>query len=184
MLLKIDISDGFYRINLAIDDIPKLGVAFPTKPGEPKLVAFPLVLPMGWKNSPPIFSAATETVADLANQEIRRGRAPSAHPLDEAAEAVTPECPLEGAPRGGGASAEPDPPRDPSLPASGRPAAYVDVFIDDFVALAQGRGNSRRVRRILLHAVDELDGRPLDATDDRFRRKPVSLKKLRKGDCS
>ena len=95
-LLKLDVSDGFYGVNLAVDDIPKLGVVFPTKPGEPELVAFPLVLPMGWKNSPPIFSAATETVADLANERIRRGDAPAAHPLDEAAEAVTPECPFEG----------------------------------------------------------------------------------------
>ena len=46
-LLKLDISDGFYQVNLNIDNVPKLGVAFPTKPGKPKLVAFPLVLPMG-----------------------------------------------------------------------------------------------------------------------------------------
>ena len=90
-LLKLDISDGFYRVNLNVDDIPKLGVAFPTRPGEPKLVALPLVLPMGWKNSPPIFSAATETIADLANQRIRAGVTPAAHPLDVAAEAVTPD---------------------------------------------------------------------------------------------
>ena len=118
-LLKLDISDGFYRIDLAIDDIPKLGVAFPTKPGEPKLVAFPLVLPMGWKNSPPIFSAATETIADLANQRMRRAGVPAAHPLDEAAEAVLPECPLEGAPRGGGSGAEPAPPPGPVAPSLG-----------------------------------------------------------------
>jgi hypothetical protein len=47
-LIKIDISDRFYRIALNIDDIPKLGVVFPTLPGEEPLVAFPLVLPMGW----------------------------------------------------------------------------------------------------------------------------------------
>ena len=55
-LMNVDLSNGFYRINLNIDDIPKLGVGFPTKPGEPPLVAFPLVLPMGWKSvlpSPP-----------------------------------------------------------------------------------------------------------------------------------
>ena len=45
-MMKVDLSDGFYRVNLNIDDIPKLGVAFPTKPGEEQLVAFPLVLPM------------------------------------------------------------------------------------------------------------------------------------------
>ena len=68
-ILKLDISDGFYQVNLSIDDVPKLGVAFLTKPGKPKLVAFPLVLPMGWKNSLPICSAATETIADLANHQ-------------------------------------------------------------------------------------------------------------------
>ena len=46
-LLKVDISGDFYRANFNIDDVPKLGVAFPTKPGEPQPVAFPLVLPMG-----------------------------------------------------------------------------------------------------------------------------------------
>ena len=50
-LMKVDMSDGFYRVGLNIDDIPKLGVVFPTQPGEEQLVALPLVLPMGWKNS-------------------------------------------------------------------------------------------------------------------------------------
>jgi hypothetical protein len=36
-LIKLDISDGFYRIALNVDDIPKLGVAFPTAPGEAAL---------------------------------------------------------------------------------------------------------------------------------------------------
>ena len=93
-LLKVDLSDGFYRVNLNIDDIPKLGVVFPTKPGEPQLVAFPLVLPMGWKNSPPIFSTATETVADLTNHQLRANLALPTHPLDERAEAVQPDNPL------------------------------------------------------------------------------------------
>ena len=161
-LLKLDISDGFYRVNLNIEDVPKLGVAFPTKPGEPQLVAFPLVLPMGWKNSPPIFSAATETIADLANQRIKKGAPPPAHPLDEEAEAVTPGCPFGGTCPAAATGAAAGPPRDPSLPATGRSTAYVDVFVDDFVALAQGRSGSRRVRRILLHAVDDVL-RPLEA---------------------
>ena len=46
-LMKIDIADGFYHINLNINDIPKLGVVFPTLPGEEPLIALPLVLPMG-----------------------------------------------------------------------------------------------------------------------------------------
>jgi hypothetical protein len=59
-MIKLDISDSFYRIGLNIDDIPKLGVVFPMLPGDEPLIAFPLVLPMGWMNSPPIFLTATD----------------------------------------------------------------------------------------------------------------------------
>jgi hypothetical protein len=209
-LSKLDISDGFYRINLAIDDIPKLGVVFPVKEGEEPLVAFPLVLPMGWANSPPIFSAATETSADLANEAIQRGDAPPSHPLDDLAatldDPVPQLVPTDGcAARSNPASpaiASPHPTpsptaapssstqlpihdteRDPSLPSSSNHAAYVDVFVDDFIALCQGDSNRRRIRRILLRAVDQVF-RPNDFHDDQFRREPVSLKKLKQGDVS
>ena len=39
------------------------------------------------------------------------------------------------------------------------------------------------MRCIFLHAIDDVL-RPLDAMDNPFHREPVSLKKLRKGDCS
>ena len=92
-MMKVDLSDGFYRICLNINDIPKLGIVFPSKvPGE-QLIAFPLVLPMGWKNSPPIFSSFTETSADLANARCLSTRDPEPHPLDDAAHAV--QCPLQ-----------------------------------------------------------------------------------------
>jgi hypothetical protein len=61
--------------------------------------------------------------------------------------------------------------------------AYVDVFVDDFIALAQEYPNSRRVRQILLHAIDDVF-RPLDSMDGPFRLQPTSLKKLEQGDCS
>ena len=66
-LLNIDLGDGFYHVNLNMDDIPKLGVVFPINPGEEPLIALPLVLLMGWKHRPPFFSTASETIVDLAN---------------------------------------------------------------------------------------------------------------------
>ena len=39
-LSKIDIADGFYRIWLLLRDIPKLGVLFPNREGEPQIVDF------------------------------------------------------------------------------------------------------------------------------------------------
>ena len=49
-LSKIDIADGFYRIQLSARDVPKLAVLLPTGPGEEPMVAFPMVLPMEWVN--------------------------------------------------------------------------------------------------------------------------------------
>ncbi len=63
---------------------------------------------------------------------------------------------------------EPYPDRDPSLPTIGAPAIYVDVFVDDFVGLAQTHKNC--VRRTLLEAVDE-DFWPLSLSDSPTRPK-------------
>jgi hypothetical protein len=81
-LSKIDIADGFYRIWVNANDVPKLGVVVPTLPVQPKIIDFQLVLPMGWMQSPPLFTAATETVADLANQELHDLAPAQPHRLD------------------------------------------------------------------------------------------------------
>ena len=215
-LIKVDISDGFYRVDLNIDDIPKLGLIFPTEHGEEPLVAFPLVLPMGWKNSPPIFSTATETIADLANQRLLSNIDPLHHPLDDLAHSIPSPSPFQPpsppavdcSPVGRDSLLPSSPPsvdvspdgrdtlplspasvdlspvaRDPSLPFPKEPLSYIDVFVDDFIGLAQHQSNCRRVRRILLTAIDDVF-RPNDHNDSPARREPVSLKKLRQGDCS
>ena len=46
-LIKVDISNSFYRIAININNIPKLGIIFPTEKGKQPLVALPLVLPIG-----------------------------------------------------------------------------------------------------------------------------------------
>jgi hypothetical protein len=84
-LLKVDIADGFYRVYVAPRDVPKLGVAFPHRDGEEPLVAFPLALPMGWTESPPYFTAFTETIVDVANSRLATGDDPLPHRLDRAA---------------------------------------------------------------------------------------------------
>jgi hypothetical protein len=195
-MLKIDLSDGFYRIPVRADDITKLGVVFPTAPGEPPLVAFPLVLPMGWTESPPTFCAATETIVDLANQYMEHWDPPQ-HPLEAAAS--TPPERLDDRPMFTVPAPIPSPPgpdcsRPTALPPlprrrrrrqRRRPLAYADVFVDDEIQLAQGSpARLNRLRRVLLH-VNDLVFRPndeLDAPDT--RKEPVSVKKLRNGDAS
>jgi hypothetical protein len=179
-IIKVDIADGFYRVALVPDSAPGLGVILPRSPGEPHLVAIPLVLPMGWVESPPQFCAVTETAADLANRRIRRPGAPP-HRLESVADGY-PEPP-----RLDSNHLEPNSPMAAPLhrtlqPAS-RPVASVDVYVDDFLAIAQGSARDlRTARRHLLHAIDDVFS-PLADTDE-FGNEPISVKKLRKGDAS
>jgi hypothetical protein len=88
-LLKIDLADGFYRVWLNPADIPQLGVVLPRKAHEPINVAFPLAMPMGWTESPPWFSATTETVVDLANKWLTTWDPPQ-HPMEVIASTPAP----------------------------------------------------------------------------------------------
>jgi hypothetical protein len=133
---KVDISDGFYCVWLRANDIPKLGVAFPSEHVGEHLVAFPLVLPMGWVSSPPYFCAHTETVADVTNERIMQGAQPPPHRLDRLAD-MTP--PSDSAPCLSGATdATPVPPPITTLQPGRRPLGHFEVYIDDFCGVAQG----------------------------------------------
>ena len=195
-MLKIDLSDGFYRVPLRANDIPRLGVILPRDPNRNEdLVAFPLTLPMGWTESPPQFTAFTETIADLANRwSVEQTWDPPPHPLELLA-ASAPIPPLDRSvitvppPR----LAKPisrltyqdlfaaipptPPPTNRFVPYRPGPLAYTDVYLDDTIQLAQGsKARLNRIWRTLLHATD-LVFRPNDAEDTQFgRREPISAK--------
>lgn len=266
-MIKVDIADGFYRMWVSASCVPTLGVIFPHLPGEEPLVAFPLVLPMGWVSSPPYFCALTETVADIANQKLwDRTWHPNTHKLSCVADAATnfqpvtrrpaatarpgklqpvllpaqplpqprPQLPTCTFPRRKAAPARPDIPPQPSpplIPESllpvlaatppplrptnllvqpspspmetrhtvplslhspstqttlqpfSTPVAYIDLFVDDFLALSQGHpGRREHVRSTLFHSVDQVF-RPNTPDDSSHRREPISLSKLAKGDA-
>ena len=167
---KTDLSDGFYQIPLTPSGALKLAVPFPNLPGEPPLVAIPTRLPMGWTESPPAFSAVTETVTDLINEALESSATmPPPHPMEAPASKLVPLTP-----------STPDPyPIVESGPVR-PPLAYVDVYVDDFVKLAQGWFNALRVRRHTFHEIDKAF-RPNDQYDS-FRKQPISESKLGKGD--
>ena len=131
-MIKSDVSDVFYRIGLPPCNAAKFGLIFTSEAGEEDFVAIPLTLPMVWKNSPPIFCTAAETVADLANEALCAHAPTLSHKLDERAEAVRVE-PAPSLDKHLGAL-----PRDPYL---GRKNSqlrqYVDVFADNFLGLEQ-----------------------------------------------
>ena len=82
-LSKVHLADGFCQFGLALSGISELGITFPTCRDKEQLIAFPLVLLMGWVESPPAFCAGTETIADLANAQ--NDRSLLKHPLEDAA---------------------------------------------------------------------------------------------------
>jgi hypothetical protein len=84
-----------------------------------------------------------------------------------------------------GSSFVPIPP--PSAPLQAhlptKPLSYVDIYMDDFLALSQGHGGQRNhVRATIFHTIDKLL-RPLHPADSPFRKQPISIKKLHKGDA-
>jgi hypothetical protein len=181
-ILKLDLADGFYRVPLSQAAIPALGVLLP---GPDKLVALPLVLPMGWSESPPLFCAVTETIVDIANGLFSYW-APPSHPLEALAATIpsTDEAPyhLPYTALSRPSRTSSLPPRRQSSPAS-LPLAYADVYVDDEIVLGQGSSaRLHRLRNILLHVNDAVL-RPNDAADRaRLRAEPISEKKLLKGD--
>ena len=99
-MIKVDIADGFYRLFVSAPTTATLGVVFPQHADEEPLVAFPLVLPMGWVGSPPFFCALTETSTDLANRRLSNSNwSPPSHRLSAVAEAATNFKPVSRRPR-------------------------------------------------------------------------------------
>jgi hypothetical protein len=134
---------------------------------------------MGWKNSPPAFTTATETIADLANCSLKAGRMVQPHQLDERA---TRFDKIEKSSEN--SCAKPSVAPDPSIPSQQQPIAEVDVYVDDFIAIAQGdHKRLKNVRATVLHSIDSVF-RPNDERDSKTTAEPVSLKKLDKGDAS
>lgn len=179
-LIKVDVADGFYQIHLAPQHIPSLGVAFPPTPSGTQLVAFPLVLPMGWVESPPLFCVATETIADLANASLQQGISVPPHRLRALADTPAPPFEIPRPPEltTFESTALPNHPVGPCR----RPLKYVDVYVDNFIGLAQGNSNTcNQVRDHLFMAIDKVF-RPASPSEEKQRQEPASIKKLSKGD--
>lgn len=176
-LIKTDLSDGFYRVNLRIEDIPKLALIFPDIPGRQRLVALPLCLPMGWKLSPPHFCAVTETIADITN--ARLGTVPKEQPFHKLDKRANDVKVKQGGP------VQLQVPRDPNLPCLANPQAKAEIFVDDFVLMAQG--NEKRLRALrstLFTVIDEVFRANDEKDTSTSRKETISLKKLDQGDCT
>ncbi len=142
-------EEFFYWVDLSPDDAPKLALTLSTQPGANPLFANPFVTPIGLNNSTPRFFAITETITDITNAAISQlqDNMPP-HVLDTAAghfyalhHATNLKAHIV--------------PRGPCFTFHTDPVKYVDIFVDDFVDVAQ-HPHPSRVRQSLLHAINSV----------------------------
>ena len=176
-MLKLDLADGYYRVRLTPTAALELAVVLPGLTPQQNLVGIPLCLPMGWTHSPPYFCAFTETAADLANSALRN---PTMHPWAgaynplEVTSQETFSLPSE-------LDFHPDIVHPPTVDHKSPPIGAADIYIDDFLAIAQ-TPTQTQVLRTLLNAIGRVfrqDGHPDDRPD---RKQTISTSKLLKGD--
>jgi hypothetical protein len=178
---KTDVADAFMRIWLDAATIPILGAILPAFQREEPLIAFPMILPMGWVESPQYLCSVTETIADLTNDRLAAyDLATKPHRLDALADStpLPPALPLL-------------PTQQHSLPPPivasrgplQKPLNQVDVFMDDFILFSQLPAPRRlKVRRTLFECIDAVL-RPRAPSDNPTRKEPNSIKKLLQGDA-
>jgi hypothetical protein len=172
LLLKIDLSDGYYRVRLSPEAALELAVVLPGVPPYKNLIGIPLCLPMGWTHSPPYFCAFTETAADIANHMLALPHLPPPHPLELSSQ-------QHDVPRS--TTYAPSVIHPPTRGPSDTPLSCVDVYIDDFIGLAQ-RPTTLKTLRTLLHSIDSLFRAFPDVADKPERKQIISASKLATGD--
>jgi hypothetical protein len=168
LLAKIDLADGYYRVPLCPQAALALAVVIPpdVQHSPTPLVAIPLTLPMGWAQSPPYFCAFTETITDMANDT---SHSLPHHPLLHQSQNFP--CPQQ-------------PTFHPSAVTLGtitnsKPLSYIDIYIDDFMILAQPPLHEQTLNTLLhtLHSV-------FHDSPNTPRRAVISQSKLDKGDAA
>jgi len=170
---KIDLSDGYYRIPLSPSAALQLAVVLPSLDNKQALIGIPLVLPMGWKYSPPFFCAFTETATDLANQGIMMAQHYLPHPLEKSISNIA--VPLDGS--------QPSAQHPHHAYTADTPLAYADVYMDDFIGLSQA-GTETQTQRAMLHSIDSIFRASTLPEDAPNRKQIISLSKLSTGDCT
>ena len=163
-ILKVNLSDGFYRLWLHPKDTHQLAVLFPSRPNKPDLIGIPLANPMGWVLSPPNISACTETIADLQDPVAIQHTQATPHRLDVVSESDPKST-----------SSSTDTNSKPSIASTAivlnatcafwKPLCYWDICVDNFCSLSQGNKWQRcMVKQILFQALDKIFC-PLDNND-------------------
>lgn len=171
---KLDIKDGYWRMVVSAEDEWNFAYVLPkADPSEPTQLVIPSALQMGWSESPAFFCAASETARDVAENMMAEpcGSLPT-HvlepfmlPSDHFPETTTTQDNL-----------------DPDSEATEKFVRLLEVYIDDFINLAQTTdvNELRHISRAVLHGIHSIF--PPPAVTGHDGEDPVALQKLMQGD--
>jgi hypothetical protein len=163
---KLDIKDGYWRMVVPEDDEWNFAYVLPKlHPDEPTQLVIPSSLQMGWCDSPAYFCAASETARDVAEQL-----------------AATPVGSLEEHPLDDFLFRPQDWPEDGMEDTSAKFTRLLEVYIDDFIQLAQTTDPAKlqHLSRAVLHGIHSVF--PPPSVTSHAGEDPVSIKKLKQGD--
>jgi hypothetical protein len=163
MLSKIDLSDGFWRMLVAGDEVWNFCYVMPDPPGSPVRIVVPSALQMGWTESPGYFCAATETGRDII-QGLVADRVE-----------LPPHC----------FEKYMHPAKSAKRSASDSPAHGIFVYVDDFIGAAVEDKSGTllgRITRAALHGIHSVFPPPA-VTGHLGGKDPISVKKLERGDA-
>jgi hypothetical protein len=169
------------RVWISLSTIPALGAILLSYPDEDPLVAFPMILPMGWVDNPNYLCALTEMIADLANARFEANDlATQNHPLSTLANSIPAPDPAPPSKLHDGMP----PPKTRSQGPLKPPLNFADVYMDDFLSATQLSGKERdAARSTLFECIDQVL-RPLAHNDNTCQKEPISVKKLQRGDAA
>jgi hypothetical protein len=171
-MLKFDLANGYYRICLMPSAAQELAIVFPGFRPSSTLVGIPLCLPMGWNQSPPYFCYFTETIADIANTRLSSDQPLLEHPLEQ---------PSQNHPTIQQAAFAPTILHPPMSSHTNLAMALVNVYMDDFIAVAQP-ARKHNTLRCLLHSISDVFRTSPHPNDKPSRKQIISESKLSKRD--
>ena len=164
---KIDIKDGFWRMNVSEEDAWNFAYVLPTTtkntPIDDVEIVVPTALQMGWTESPPLFCAATETARDIVHTLIlNKHQTLPPHPLEHLLLPPTDTTTTDKQPK--------------------QSCTNLEVYVDDFFVGTNCRMESHllHLSRALLHGIHAIF--PPPNITGHSGADPISVKKLEQGD--
>jgi hypothetical protein len=162
LFIKLDISDGFWRLVVREADNFNFAYVLPQQAGKPVRTVVPSVVQMGWMESPPLFYPVTDSAQDLTQHLVDNKVDLPPHPLKD--KILIEDVPMQAR--------------------VATPTKLLQVHVDNFCNAPTQSVDSNHIpliRQASIHGVHSVFPEPA-VTGHKNGKDPLSEKKLDQGD--